>query len=69
MAQVDVDRNEFEGTFLKKVPQTEKHVPMFIISKTDIAAFQRNDAIAKLQEQVKKTESTKKVLNWCFLLI
>ena len=29
------------------------HVPMFTIKKTDIAAFQRNNVIAKLLEPVK----------------
>ena len=55
IAKVDtIDGDEFEGTFLKKVPQIVRHVPMFIIDKTDIAAFQRNDVIAKLPEPVKK---------------
>ena len=61
IVQVDTnDRNEFEGTFLKKVPQIVGHVPVFIINKTDIAAFQRNDVIAKLPELVKNTGSTRK---------
>ena len=70
IAQVDtIDGDEFEGTFLKKVPQIVGHVPVFIINKTDIAAFQRNDVIAKLPEPVKNTGSTRKCINWCFLLI
>ena len=61
IAQVDtIDGVKFEGTFLKKVPQIVGHVPVFIINKTDIAAFQLNDVIAKLPEQVKKTGSTQK---------
>ena len=49
IAQVDtIDGDEFEGTFLKKVPQIVGDVPVFIINKTDIAAFQRNDVIVKL---------------------
>ena len=49
IAQVDIiDGNEFEGTFFKKVPQIVGDVPVFTINKTDIAAFQRNDVIAKL---------------------
>ena len=61
IAQVDtIDGDEFEGTFLKKVPQIVGHVPVLIINKTDIAAFQRNDVIAKLPEPVKNTGSTRK---------
>ena len=61
IAQVDtIDGDEFKGDFLKKVPQTVGHVPVFISSKTDIAAFQRNDVIAKLPEPVKNTKSTRK---------
>ena len=61
IAQVDtIDGDVFAGTFLKKVPQIVGHVPVFIINKTDIAAFQRNDVIAKLPEPVKNTGSTKK---------
>ena len=33
---------------------------MFVINKTDIAAFQRNDVIAKLPKSVKNTGGTKK---------
>ena len=61
IAKVDtIDGDEFEGTFLKKVPQIVGHVPVFIINKTDIAVFQRNDVIAKLPEPVKNTGSTRK---------
>ena len=61
IAQVaTIDGDEFEGFFLKKVPQIIRHVPVFIINKTDIAAFQRNDVIAKLPEPVKNTGSTRK---------
>ena len=61
IAQVDIiDGDEFECTFLKKVPQIVGHVPVFIINKTDIAAFQRNDVIAKLPEPVKNIGSTRK---------
>ena len=61
IAQVDtIDGDEFEVTFLKKVPQIIRYVPLFIINKSDIAAFQRNDVIAKLPEPVKNTGSTKK---------
>ena len=61
ITQVDsTDGDEFEGTFLKKVPQMVGHVPVFIINKTDIAAFQRNDVMAKLSETVKNTGSTRK---------
>ena len=52
--------DEFEGTFLKKVPQIVGHVLVFIINKTDIAAFQRNDVISKLSKPVKNTRSTRK---------
>ena len=54
------DGDEFEGTFLKKEPQIARHVPVFIINKTDIAAFQQNGLIAKLPEPVKNTGSTRK---------
>ena len=48
IAQVNtIEGDEFEGTFFKKVPQIVGHVPVFTINKTDIAAFQRNDVIAK----------------------
>ena len=40
-----VDGDEFEATFLKKVPQTVEHVPMFIINKTDNAAFPKLHAL------------------------
>ena len=61
IAKLDtIDGDEFEGTFLKKVPQIVGHVPVFIINKTDIAEFQRNDVIAKLPEPVKNTGSTRK---------
>ena len=61
IAQVDtIDGDEFEGTFLKKVPQIVGYVPVFIINKTDIAAFQRNDVIAKVPEPVNNTGSTRK---------
>ena len=61
IAQVDtIDGDEFEGTFLKKVPQIVGHVPVFTTNKTDIAPFQRNDVIAKLPEPVKNTGSTRK---------
>ena len=61
IAQMDtIDGDEFESTFLKKVPQIVGHVPVFIINKTDIAAFQWNDVIAKLLEAVKNTGSTRK---------
>ena len=61
IAQVDtIDGDEFEGTFLKKVPQIVGHMPVFIINKTDIAAFQRNDMIAKLPEPVNNSGSTRK---------
>ena len=51
IVQVDTaDKDEFEGTFLKKVPQIVGHVPVFILNKTDIEAFQRNDVIAKLPQ-------------------
>ena len=61
IAKVDtIDGDEFEGTFFKKVPQIVGHVPVFIINKTDIAVFQRNDVIAKLPEAVKNTGSTRK---------
>ena len=61
IAHVDaIDGDEFEGIFLKKVPQFVGHLPVFIINKTDIAAFQRNDMIAKLPEPVKNTGSTRK---------
>ena len=61
IAKVDtVDGDEFEGTFLKKVPQIVGHVAVFIINKTDIAAFQRNDVIVKLPKPVKNTGSTRK---------
>ena len=46
--------------FIKKVPQVVGYVPVFIINKTDIATFQRNDVIAKLPEPVKNTGSTRK---------
>ena len=60
IAQVDtIDGDEFEGTFLKKVPQLVGHVPVFIINKTDIAAFQWNDVIAKLPEPVNNIGSTR----------
>ena len=55
-----IDEDEFEDTSLKKVPRIVGHVPVFIINKTDIAAFQRNDVIAKLPEPVKNTGSTRK---------
>ena len=55
-----IDGDEFEGTFFKKVLQIVGHVPVFIINKTDIATFQRNDVIAKLPEPVKNIESTRK---------
>ena len=48
------------------MPQIVGHVPVFIINKTDIAAFQRNDGlqtyrwIANLPESVKNTGSTRK---------
>ena len=61
IAQVDtIDGDEFEGSFLKKVPQIVGHLPVFIINITDIAVFQRNDVIAKLPKPVKNTESTRK---------
>ena len=61
IAQVDtIDGDEFEDIFLKKVPQIAGYVPVFIINKTDIAAFQWNDVIAKLPEPVKNTKSTRK---------
>ena len=61
IAQVDtIDGDEFEGTFFKKVPQIVGHVAVFLINKTDIAAFQRNDVIAKLPKPVKNTGSTRK---------
>ena len=51
IAQVDTtDGDEFEVIFLKIVPQIVGHVSVFIINKTDIAAFQRNDVIAKLPD-------------------
>ena len=69
IAQVDtIDGDEFEGTFLKKVPQIVEHVPLFIINKTDIAAFQRNDVIAKLPEPLKNTGSTRKCNQLVFLV-
>ena len=55
-----IDGDEFESTFPKKMPQIVGHVPVFIINKTDIAAFQRNDVIAKLSEPVKNIGSTRK---------
>ena len=61
IAQVNTtDGDEFEGTFLKKVPQIVGHVPVFIINKTDIAASQRNDVVVKLPEPVTNTGSTRK---------
>ena len=60
IAQVDTTNgDEFKGTFFKKVPQIVEYVPVFIINKTDIAAFQRNDVIVKLPEPVKNTGSIK----------
>ena len=66
IAQVDtIDGDEFESTFLKKEPQIVGHVPVFIINKTDIAAFQRIDVIAKLPEPIKNIGSTRK----CYQLV
>ena len=40
IAQVDtIDGDEFEGTFLKKVPQIVGHVTVFIINKLTLQHF------------------------------
>ena len=54
IAQVDIiDGDEFEDTFLKKVPQIVGHMPV-------CPTIQRNDVIEKLPESVKNTGSSRK---------
>ena len=61
ITQMDtIGGGEFEGNFLKKVPQTLRHLPVFIIKKTDNETFKRNDVIAKLPEPVTNACSTRK---------
>ena len=47
----NIDGDEFEETFPKKVPRIVGYVSVFIINKTDIAAFERNEMIAKYRNE------------------